>query len=189
MSSSTRSRKKSDRRPWLFPASMLILVFGILLMAAVLQVPAEESGSQVAFEPMDLPSADDSPYAPEQAENDSQPQSTPATKKPAPQTKAPRELGRRVERDLQRIAAHTAGYTLQLSVACDPENARQMLVDAEGDDRFYLLPVQLNERACFRTCWGVYTDRNAAEQASDLPAKLSARIRKPAPRPIAGLLP
>ena len=189
MSPSSRSRKKPERRSWLFPVTMLVFVFGVLLMAAVLQVPAEGVDSQVALDRFDLPSADDSPYAPAESQDTQTPSSPAAKNNSAPRTEAPRELGRRVERDLQRIAAHTAGYTLQISVACDPKNARQLLVDANGDDRFYLLPVQLNERACFRTCWGIYPNRSTAEKANDMPAALRARIQKPAPRPISGLLP
>jgi septal ring-binding cell division protein DamX len=189
VSPSSRSHKKPKRRNWLFPATMLVFVFGVLLMAAVLQVPAEDADSQVALDRLDLPSADDSPYAPAESQ-ETQTLSSPAAKNtPAPRIEAQRELGRRVERDLQRIAAHRASYTLQISVACDPKNARQLLVDSDGDDRFYLLPVQLNERACFRICWGIYPDRSTAEKANDMPAALRARIQESAPRPISGLLP
>lgn len=169
-----------SRYPWIFPAAVLVFVFGSLILGATFQVPAGDAPRTLRADALDLPPAGDSPYGEPRADGDAEP----PTRMPGAN-----DVARRAERDVERIAGDASGYTLQLSVVCDPDNARSLAADVDGDPRLFLLPVMLDERACLRVCWGVYEDRGQAERATDLPDNLRDRIASPAPRPIAGLLP
>ncbi len=84
-------------------------------------------------------------------------------------------------------AAH-GRFSLQLLVACAPENVQKAITAVPADELF-ILPVSLKGRACYRLCWGVYDSRPAAEAAA---AALPSYFRQgAAPRlsPLAELLP
>jgi septal ring-binding cell division protein DamX len=55
-------------------------------------------------------------------------------------------------------------FTLQVLVACAPENV-QKAVSAVSATELLVLPVNLKGRDCYRLCWGVYDSRSAAEAA------------------------
>ena len=55
-------------------------------------------------------------------------------------------------------------FTLQVLVACAPENV-QKAVSAVPSPELLVLPVNVKGRACYRLCWGVYDSRPAAESA------------------------
>ena len=80
-------------------------------------------------------------------------------------------------------------YSLQLLVACAPENVTKA-VSAVSSDELYILPVSVKGRACYRLCWGVYDGRPAAEAAlSTVPSYFRQGGMTPRVAPLGELLP
>jgi hypothetical protein len=80
-------------------------------------------------------------------------------------------------------------FTLQVLVACAPENV-QKAVSAVPSQELLVLPVDLKGRACYRLCWGVYDSRPAAEAAlGSLPSYFRQGGVSPRLSPLAELLP
>jgi septal ring-binding cell division protein DamX len=80
-------------------------------------------------------------------------------------------------------------FTLQVLVACAPENVRKA-VSAVSAPELLLLPVDLKGRACYRLCWGVYDSRPAAEAAlGSLPSYFRQGGGSPRVSPLVELLP
>jgi septal ring-binding cell division protein DamX len=80
-------------------------------------------------------------------------------------------------------------YSLQLLVACAPENV-QKAVAAVPADELFILPVNLKGRACYRLGWGVYDSRPAAEAAAAaLPTYFRQGGVAPRVSPLVELLP
>jgi septal ring-binding cell division protein DamX len=80
-------------------------------------------------------------------------------------------------------------FSLQVLVACAPENV-QKAVAAVPAGELFILPVDVKGRACYRLCWGVYDNRPAAEAAlSSLPAYFRQGGATPRLSPLAELLP
>jgi hypothetical protein len=80
-------------------------------------------------------------------------------------------------------------FSLQVLVACAPENV-QKAVAAVPAEELFILPVDVKGRACYRLCWGVYDNRPAAEAAlSSLPAYFRQGGATPRLSPLAELLP
>ena len=80
-------------------------------------------------------------------------------------------------------------FSLQVLVACAPENV-QKAVTAVPAEELFILPVNVNGRACYRLCWGVYDSRPAAEAAlSGLPPYFRQGGVTPRLSPLAELLP
>jgi septal ring-binding cell division protein DamX len=80
-------------------------------------------------------------------------------------------------------------FTLQVLVACAPENV-QKAVSAVPAKELFVLPVDLRGRACYRLCWGVYDSGPAAEAAlGSLPAYFRQGGASPRLSPLAELLP
>jgi hypothetical protein len=160
------------------PASILLaVVVGLLVLGAVLQ-----GGSTEPREPVGVWQQTE-PAGPAAVE------ARPAEPPPAPELRAippepasgsgTRDLERRVLADTLRLGHHARAWTLQLMVACDPENARKRLLAAGGAGEFFLLPVRLGGRSCFRACWGRYPTREAALAARDVPPALRLGLEAP----------
>ena len=80
-------------------------------------------------------------------------------------------------------------FTLQVLVACAPENV-QKAVSAVPAQELLVLPVDLQGRACYRLCWGVYDSRQAAEAAlGSLPSYFRQGGASPRLSPLVELLP
>jgi septal ring-binding cell division protein DamX len=80
-------------------------------------------------------------------------------------------------------------FSLQVLVACAPENV-QKAVSAVPADELFILPVNVKGRSCYRLCWGVYDGRPAAEAAlGGLPSYFRQGGATPRPSPLVDLLP
>jgi septal ring-binding cell division protein DamX len=91
------------------------------------------------------------------------------------------------------VASLTPGargrYTLQVLVACAPENV-QKAVSAVPSQELFVLPVNLKGHACYRVGWGVYDSRPAAEAAlRSLPSYFRQGGLSPRVSPLVELLP
>ena len=90
-------------------------------------------------------------------------------------------------------ASYAAGarerFSLQVLVACAPENV-QKAVAAVPDDELFIVPVAVKGKSCYRVCWGVYDTRPAAEAAlRGLPAYFRQPGAAPRLAPLGELLP
>lgn len=94
------------------------------------------------------------------------------------------ELARRAASDRDRLAASTAAWTLQFSVACDPNNVRAQSRALTGEAEFYLLTKNHDDRECFRFCWGAFDSRDQAAAQHRFPAALAAMTARPLPLPL-----
>ena len=82
-----------------------------------------------------------------------------------------------------------ARFSLQVLVACAPENV-QKAVSAVPAEELFILPVNVKGRDCYRLCWGLYDSRPAAEAAlSGLPSYFRQGGAVPRLSPLAELLP
>jgi septal ring-binding cell division protein DamX len=85
------------------------------------------------------------------------------------------KLAARVEGDCGRLAKAQGRWTAQLMVACKPETVDRLLAKARGSRGLYVLPIQVNDDACFRVCFGAYQTSEEAAQASNLPRALRGK--------------
>ncbi len=80
-------------------------------------------------------------------------------------------------------------FTLQVAVACAAENV-QKAVAAVPAEEFFVLPVSVKGRDCYRLAWGVFDSRAEAEAArAGLPAYFRQAGAAPRIAPLAELLP
>jgi hypothetical protein len=80
-------------------------------------------------------------------------------------------------------------FSLQVLVACAPENV-QKAVSAVPADELFILPVNVKGKSCYRLCWGVYDGRPAAEAAlGGLPSYFRQGGATPRLLPLLDLLP
>jgi hypothetical protein len=80
-------------------------------------------------------------------------------------------------------------FSLQVLVACAPENVQKAVAAVPGEDLF-ILPVDVKGKPCYRLCWGVYESRPEAEAAlAGLPAYFRQGGAVPRLSPLAELLP
>jgi septal ring-binding cell division protein DamX len=88
------------------------------------------------------------------------------------------------------LAPRASGrFSLQVLVACAPENVQKAVAAVPAEDLF-ILPVTVKGRDCYRMCWGVYDSRPAAEAAlSGLPPYFRQGGASPRVSPLAELLP
>jgi septal ring-binding cell division protein DamX len=120
---------------------------------------------------------------PAKAEAESAPETEPATEawtEAAPAAVPPGDpltvrLATRAEADSGRLASAHGRWTAQLLVACKPETVNRMLEQAKGVSSLYVLPVHVNDDACFRVCFGAYATAKQAAVASDLPKALRGK--------------
>jgi len=79
-------------------------------------------------------------------------------------------------------------YSIQALVACAPETVQKAVASVSGEDLF-ILPVDLEGRACYRVCWGVYESKEGAEAAiASLPAYFRQGGVRPRVTPLGDLL-
>lgn len=95
----------------------------------------------------------------------------------------------RAASDLGRLVRSGGSYTVQLMVACDPDNARRVVRLSGDSSRLYLLPFTMGGRRCYRLCWGSYASRAEADAVRDLSAALRAEFPSRRPRTISDLSP
>lgn len=88
------------------------------------------------------------------------------------------------------LSAGASGrFTLQVAVACAAENV-QKAVAAVPAEEFFVLPVNVKGRDCYRLAWGVFDSRAGAEAArSGLPGYFRQAGAVPRVAPLAELLP
>ena len=80
-------------------------------------------------------------------------------------------------------------FSLQLLVACAPENVTKA-VSAVASEDLFILPVNVKGRACYRLCWGAYDNRAAADAAlSSVPTYFRQGGVTPRVAPLGELLP
>ncbi|MBP7146764.1 MAG: hypothetical protein KBD01_04405 [Acidobacteria bacterium] len=80
-----------------------------------------------------------------------------------------------------RQAVTAQDWTLQVLVACEPDNVVKAFREVPGDD-LTVLPARVDGRACYRLCWGTFPDRDsAAGAAAAVPAYFT---RSGSPRPV-----
>ena len=56
--------------------------------------------------------------------------------------------------------------TLQVLIACETENILKGRTATRPDGPLFVVPFRLQERPCWRVCWGRYGDREAARAAA-----------------------
>jgi hypothetical protein len=123
------------------------------------------------------------------------PTPTPRAEPPAPAGDARALLTRGALPDAARAFAASMApdargrFSLQVLVACDPENIQKALTAVPAAELF-ILPVNVKGRGCYRLCWSVYESRPAAEAAlSSLPSYFRQGGAVPRLSPLAELLP
>lgn len=82
--------------------------------------------------------------------------------------------------DAQRLANAGADWTLQFMVTCSEDVTDRLLQEVGADDRLYLLPIVIDDRACTRICWDAFRSRDRA-----LVADFPDALRRINPQPIA----
>ena len=176
-----RQSSSSDARHLLSVGLPLGIVLSVLILGAALQSgPATAtSGGQsaVADPPLPPPASygQSRSTVPSAAETPA-PEATVRRPEPAPATLdgsgAISRLGRRAMADLGRLESSGDEWTSQVGVYCDPQRVSRLVALLEDASDLYVLPVLLEDRPCFRVCWGHYADHGRAKQARDLPAAL-----------------
>ena len=63
-------------------------------------------------------------------------------------------------------ASPTEHFTLQVLIACETENILKARNATRPDGPLFVVPFRLQERSCWRVCWGRYLDRDAAHAAA-----------------------
>jgi Domain of unknown function (DUF4388) len=56
-----------------------------------------------------------------------------------------------------------AGFTLSIAIACRDDSLRKAAARTDPSSRFFVLPFALQERSCYRLCWGVYPSLEEAQ--------------------------
>ncbi|HEV8374993.1 MAG TPA: hypothetical protein VGR38_02030, partial [Candidatus Polarisedimenticolia bacterium] len=55
------------------------------------------------------------------------------------------------------------GFTLQIAIACHDDSLRKAAARTDPAGRLFVLPFALQERACYRLCWGIYPSLEEAQ--------------------------
>ena len=201
MAKDRKARTTPDGRHLLVLGLPVGVVLGVLIVGAVLQSePAPETnprGAQIEETPLPPPSAYEPGRPSDTALEENLLEANRGTEplEPPPARPARREsratastadsvsrLARRVMQDVDRLESTGDAWTAQIGVYCDDQRVSE-LVDRHGNNSdLFVLPVLLDERACFRICWGHYTSDDRAAQARGLPASFHGE--KPLPRRI-----
>ena len=108
------------------------------------------------------------------------PEPTRPAAKPTPKPATPSDLDQRARQDLQRLT-DAGGWTLQFVVACNANNVRTLLRAAGDDPNWFVLPRTLDDKNCYRVCWGSYPSRGQAVAQMEFPAALGSITRSPLP--------
>lgn len=176
---SNRKRARSgptldlDRVRDALPAiAMVVVVAGILVLTAVLQVDGDLPERTESRDGQPLPAipADGSDPSDAREEAGVDEDATPMVETPAPvapdPATVPTDAEARARDDLARIARARGGWTLQLGVMCDADNVRTRMDGLGSEVELYFLPFDRDGRVCYRVCWGVYGTREAADAAT-----------------------
>jgi hypothetical protein len=72
------------------------------------------------------------------------------------------------------------GFTLQLMIACQPDTVKRARAQSGDEGMLFVLPYTYKGQGCYRTCWGIYPDKQAAHAAiGHLPRAYSEAGIKP----------
>ena len=63
------------------------------------------------------------------------------------------------------LAENSNRFTLQVMIACQEETVKGAGIRAGADTPLFVLPYSLKGRDCYRVCWGLYSDGDAARGA------------------------
>jgi len=176
-----RQSGSSDARHLLSVGLPLGTVLGVLILGAALQSGAPEAASSGQSAVADPPLPPPASYE-QRRRTVPAPDETPSpeatVRRPAPAPAPPdagdaiSRLGHRAMADVGRLESSGDEWTSQVGVYCDPQRVSRLVAQLEVPSDLYVLPVFLDDRPCFRVCWGHYADRGLAKQARGLPAAL-----------------
>jgi len=175
---------------------LLALVLGVVVLTALLRVPDDdvaefandrivpsrplEVGLDATAEPGEEPPSTATPI------DETGPEPGVPADRP---TGLPGDLESRAAIDHGRLRAHGDGYTLQVLMACDPDNVRKLIERLGNADSLFVLPVDHQGRACYRACWGTFPDRERAVADRSLPPDFLREIGAPTPKEISLVTP
>lgn len=179
-------RRRVAAAGFLFAVVIVVLVLGAALRTEPSRPserwtpsPVGETGE--ARPPAPPPAVDDAHAGVPPAAVETAPQAPPQDRTAAiapPPAEDPLET--RLEDDRERLVRTNALYTVQLMVACDPDNARRVVDLAGAAPELYVLGLRHEGQPCYRLCWGAYGSHEAAERGSrSLPRALAARFPEP----------
>jgi septal ring-binding cell division protein DamX len=174
-----------ERRRLIAAGSLSVAVTVVLIFGAILRTDAPFAEMTVPVtEEVPTPGVTEEPATAEiGAISTPAPAAQPSAAAPARAQSSRRAptgdtLGERAAADRERLLDSGGSYTVQLMVSCDPDNARRVLGLIGGTSRLHVLPVELDGNACYRLCWGSYSTRENAENATDIPTSFeSPRVR------------
>ena len=86
------------------------------------------------------------------------------------------DLDGRARSDVSRLGSEASGWTLQLLVSCERDNASRLLRLSGESRQLFLLPIALGGQPCFRLCWGRYATRELALRANGMPSALRSEL-------------
>jgi uncharacterized protein DUF4388 len=66
------------------------------------------------------------------------------------------EMARQEEKD---------GFTVQFAIACQEESVKKAARRTRGSAEFFILPFSLQDKPCYRLCWGAYPSEEEARAA------------------------
>jgi hypothetical protein len=80
------------------------------------------------------------------------------------------------QRFQELVASQGPGrFTLQLMIACQPETVTRARAESGDEGSLFVLPYAYKGQSCFRACWGIYSDSEAARAAiGSLPGAYAA---------------
>lgn len=172
---SRTSDPHDEHRRWIAFAVLAAVAGGTLLMGAALSTSAPGSRPTT----LEAGMAIETPPAAQQLE------ATGEMLEPIdpgwPAAGAMDRLAERTASDLERMANDPRGWTRQLAVLCDTSSVESLLAGNELDS-LRLLPAYVDDRTCFRLCWGGYESREQASAAVDMPAHLRQEFPDSIPR-------
>jgi hypothetical protein len=182
------ARESADWRHLAATAALLVGVFGTLLLGAVLQVDRDDPALGPPADPLDrrdepVEEAVSPPVVEIPADDE------PTDTGLAVPFDGDADLVDRAADDERRLQASGSGYTLQFAVNCEIKNVRANLESLRKHQNFYLLTMLLDDRACFRLCWGFYDNERQAMADRTVPETLRAMTDRPKVLSIAEALP
>ena len=188
-----------DRKHLARVGSLLIVVLGSLLLGAILRQgepglhanDLEEAAAVIQPEAViDGSTGNEPPTLDPPAVETARP-SAPAAQ-PEPTAVAPPSglaaLADRAAADVRRMPRDEA-WMLQAAAICDAASVERLVAQVD-DSGLHVLPVEIQDRACFRICWGPFDSRERALAATGrLPAPIRSLSDAPQPRTVASLIP
>ena len=66
----------------------------------------------------------------------------------------------------QQVSTNGKGkFTIAVSINCDAGNVGAAVLNSGGSTELFILPARVNNRSCYRVCWGLFDSAVAAERA------------------------